>query len=420
MSDVPNISRAGGAQAQPAIADDVEWNRDGVHIEKASGLRGDLGLFAVTANGNTRYLTRAEADDLKQACGRDPCFTDDDIYAPATGSGSYAQRAWTQKTRDVDGEPGPKFDVSKTPQAEIDRLKKSTNSSERRLGATIERARVAYADLIAAKGSVVVTTSAGNGGEPVVIVTGPKFDPKEPARVHTHYHGDNATAADGPGSKAGTNARIREAIARNPQAVFVLPESLERSGQTQRSDSASKDTFYKASWTNAKSQAQTTDDALATIGVDKVSKEIVSFHSRGGEALHEIMKDKSGNGLRADRVEMHDSLYGSQYDAAAWAKTDNGKAVARVIFYHGTNNAKAHAPVEQAFGRRFTKVEMGTQAALDDKTNPVHRDADGKTHTRNRDWKDDQGVKHVNRPTVRQFDPDPHYRTTGQFLDAYE
>lgn len=39
---------------------DVAGRHGGVHIAKADGLRGDLGLYAVTANGATRYMTREE------------------------------------------------------------------------------------------------------------------------------------------------------------------------------------------------------------------------------------------------------------------------------------------------------------------------------------------------------------------------
>jgi hypothetical protein len=57
-------------------------------------------------------------------------------------------------------------------------------------------------------------------------------------------------------------------------------------------------------------------------------------------------------------------------------------------------------------------------AAYRNTVNPVYQDATGKTYQHQRDYTDKQGKYHVNRPTVRQFDEDPHYRTTGQFLDT--
>jgi len=77
-----------------------------------------------------------------------------------------------------------------------------------------------------------------------------------------------------------------------------------------------------------KSQADTTDAALKAAGITKVEKETVSVHSRGGEVIQKLMHDDpSGRSLRADRLELHDSLYGSQGAVAAWGHTDNGKRV---------------------------------------------------------------------------------------------
>lgn len=305
------------------------------------------------------------------------------------------------------------YDVAKTPQAEIDRLKRSADPVERKIGTIIENAKVAYGDLLAKGARIVVTTSQGNGGDPVLTLTGPKFNPKLPAHVHTHYHGDNATVADPIGSKAGTNVRIREAVARDPQMVFVLPESREATKQPskiahQAVDTPSSNSKYYASWQHVASQAQTTDDALKAAGVTKVGHEVVSVHSRGGSVISRLMdQDPSGKLLRANRLEMYDSLYGSQWDVAKWAKTPNGKAVERVIYYHGTNDAGAEAPVKQAFRDKFTQINAVTPKN-EDAVNPIYRDAQGNTFMRP-DWK---GRMHP----VRIFEADAHYRTTGQYL----
>lgn len=335
------------------------------------------------------------------------------FYAPPGGAGGTAGAKAHGATS-----PAPVHDVAKTTQADIDALKKSRDGAERRLGHTIENAKAAYGDLIAKGAKIVVTTSTGNGGQPVMTLTGPGFDPdpNKPARVHTHYHGDNATVGDPTGSKAGTNSRIREVLARDPQTVFVLPEAKNAPAQV---DSPRHNNHYKANWDNVSSQVRTTEDALAAAGITNVGKQIVSVHSRGGYVLQRLMTlDPSGGLLRADRLEMHDSLYGSQGAVAKWGATANGKAAQSVIYYRGTNEAGRHAVIEKAFPGEFKKVEMKDQKPLDDMVNPVYRDANGSTHTRTKVWHDADGNKHVSHPVVRKFDPDPHYRATGQFLDA--
>jgi hypothetical protein len=151
------------------------------------------------------------------------------------------------------------YDVATTTQAEIDALKNSPNPQQQRLGHTIENAKVAYADLLDNNIKIAAALNAGNGGEPVLTITSEDFKYTQPTRVHTHYHGDNATVGDPVGSKAGQNSRIRETLARDPQMVFVLPEC---SNATPTADGPKNDNYYKADWGNVKSQAETTDLAL--------------------------------------------------------------------------------------------------------------------------------------------------------------
>jgi len=341
-------------------------------------------------------------------------------YAAKTHGGSRAH-AVTQAAPPP-AAPPMVYDVETTTQAQIDALKASRDEKQQRLGWTIENAKVAYGDLLKpnAKGEkahIVVTTSQGNGGQPVLVLTGPGFRNDQPARVHTHYHGDNATVADPLGSKAGTNARIRDAIARNPQTVFVLPEAAY---STQNTDSPTRDNHYRASWAGIESQVKTTEDGLHAAGITNIGKQIVSVHSRGGSAIQRLMeRDATGSLLRADRLEMHDSLYGSQGYVAQWGATANGKAAQQVVYYRGNLPQGREAVIQKAFGSRFEMIQMSRQPKLDDTTNPVYKDANNQTFHHNRDWKDKKtGQWHVDRPIVRQFDQDPHYRTTGQFLDT--
>ena len=308
----------------------------------------------------------------------------------------------------------PSYEVGKTPQHVIDELKASPDAARQRLGRTIENAQVAYGDLIAKGARVVVTTSIGNSGQPVMVIRGPGFDDSKDARVHTHYHGDNATVADPLGSKAGTNARIRDVIAKDPQTVFVLPESgAAREGV----DSPQNDNHYSVHWEKTVvDQARTTDDALAAVDITKVGRQTVSFHSGGGKVVEKLMElDRSGDRLRADRLELHDCFYGNWSQSFAdWARTPNGQKVTDVIYYHGSNADWQQNVVEKAFKGKYTKVEMSRQGPVAEH-NPVARDS-------NRDSFGTIDVRWVNgrRKIVlneaHNYNPDPHYRTTGQFL----
>ncbi|NRF65807.1 hypothetical protein HLB44_02285 [Aquincola sp. S2] len=341
-----------------------------------------------------------------------------------------AARAQLTKTPPPAPPPPKVYDLATVSQAEIDALKKSGDLKQKRLGWTIENAKVAYGDLLVPnaqghKAHIVVTSSDANGGQPVLVMKGPGFKDTLPARVHTHYHGDNATVADPVGSKAGTNSRMRASMARDPQTVFVLPEA---NNTTQATDSPARDNSNpNVSWAGIKSQVQTTQDGLTAAGITTVGKQIVSVHSKGGSALSTLLAlDPSGKLLKADRLEMYDSLYGSQGPVARWAATANGKAVQEVIVYRGNLAPWREDGIKQAFGKKFEVVVMRDQPALNDpknsayrdSVNPITPDATGATHDRNRDYTDKKGVYHVHRPTVRQFDEDPHYRTTGQFLDT--
>jgi len=308
----------------------------------------------------------------------------------------------------------PSYEVGKTPQHVIDELKASPDAARQRLGRTIENAQVAYGDLIAKGARVVVTTSIGNSGQPVMVIRGPGFDGSKDARVHTHYHGDNATVADPLGSKAGTNARIRDVIAKDPQTVFVLPESA---AAGEGVDSPQHDNHYSVHWENTvRNQARTTDDALAAADITKVGRQTVSFHSGGGKVVEKLMElDRSGDRLRADRLELHDCFYGNWSQSFAdWARTPNGQKVTDVIYYHGSNADWQQNVVEKAFKGKYTKVEMSRQGPVAEH-NPVARDS-------NRDSFGTIDVRWVNgrRKIVlneaHNYNPDPHYRTTGQFL----
>ncbi len=127
---------------------------------------------------------------------------------------------------------------------------------EKRMVTVIENAQKNYGDIIAKGGRIVATASDGNGGQPSLTIVPPGFNPAEPARVHTHYHGNSTTITD-PIGDGGTPARLRYVQAMDPQTVFVLPE-----------DAATRPGGFEATWMNVKSQADTTSDALKAAGVN--------------------------------------------------------------------------------------------------------------------------------------------------------
>jgi hypothetical protein len=290
------------------------------------------------------------------------------------------------------------YDVATTSKADIEALKNSPDKQQQRLGHTLENLQNSYRDLLDAKQvSIKVTMNPANGKEPVATIASTALDPNKTVRVHTHYHGDNATIGDPVGSKAGLASRIREIIARDPQTVFVLPECQ---SATPTADGPKHNNGYRADWGNVKSQVETTEGALRAAGINpwKVGQETVSFHSRGGEVIEKLMKDdKTGASLRADRLELLDCLYGSPDDVAAWGRTDNGKKVGRVIYVQGTN-------VESGFGNdsEIRKTFKGsTYIRIDISHKDAARHADVKDHD------------------VRKYHPDPHYQTTGRYLGVW-
>ena len=431
--DRPNDPAESAAPADQSLisaaADPIPSGDPWVAFGALHGLHQGVPQFAYPSNG------RDHADSSWK--GNVPQF---DAKKDVRGASKTAPIASCQAP------PAKAYDVANTTQAEIDALKNSKcgtreeQDQQHRLGHTIENAKASYGDLLAQHPPVkiVVTTSAGNGGQPVMIVTGPRFDPNQNAHVHTHYHGDNATVADPLGSKAGTNARIRAVITNeDTQVVFVLPEA---SNSTWKVDSPQNDNSYSASWNHVKSQVQTTDDALNAAGVTKVDQRVVSFHSGGGMALVNLMRaDPKGSLLKADRIELYDCVYHFKNGTDKFGKpnppliaenyirargnTANGKAVAQVIFYRGGNDVARAQVIEKGFQPKagkatFRMIDMNNEKKLDNTINPIARDTNGNTFPQTVVSVDKKGHKIVTQEPAHNFNPDPHYRTVGQFLGS--
>jgi hypothetical protein len=346
------------------------------------------------------------------------------FVADKNGVSGGTQKNAPAKTTGVDAKQSSNvskpeaYDISKVTPEQIKELR---SKKQDQLANTIENAKIAYDDFVKANPGVkvMVTTSEGNGGKPVLVVKGAKADTD--AHVHTHYHGDNATVADPLGSKAGQNARIRDTLMKDPHAVFVLPEAA---NSTAKTDSTMNDNSYSASWSNVKSQVKTTNDALDAAGVQRPPKEsVVSFHSGGGMALVNLVnnnKDKGNATLQADRLELYDCVYhfGKENHPAyhfeqrlrEWSQTDSGKAVKQVIFYRGSNDVSRAGVMEKSVGSdKFKVIDMAKEPPLDDTINPPAENANGNWMEVVRNGKQTGKVAH-------NFNPHPHYRTVGQFL----
>ncbi len=357
-------------------------------------------------------------------------------YADKNGGSGGTQKAAPTKTTAVDAKQSAdskkpeSYDIMKVTPDQIQELR---DKKQIQLANTIENAQNSYTDFVKANPGVkvVVTTSEGNGGKPVLVVKGAKADTD--AHVHTHYHGDNATVGDPLGSKAGQNARIRDTLKKDPHAVFVLPEAANSSDKGPEPDSPSNNKEYSVNWSNVKNQVKTTDDALDAAGVKRPAKEtVVSFHSGGGMALVNLVnnnKDKGNASLQADRLELYDCVYhfGETKDKPMpayhfeqrlreWSQTDSGKAVKQVIFYRGSNDVSRAAVMEKSVGKdKFKLVDMdnepklSTKPGLDDTIDPPAENANGNWNEVVRNGKQTGEVVH-------NFRPNAHYRTVGEFM----
>jgi hypothetical protein len=267
-------------------------------------------------------------------------------------------------------QPAYSYDLSTMTPDKIDEVRKTDPA----LASTIERAQVAYADYLdpnnavnGVAGKVVVTTSEGNGGKPVVVLVPPGFDPSQPAHVQTHFHGDSGTVTDekGNGGVAG-RAEALQGVGVQPsgdppqdppgvdrQRVFVLPE-CKNAVPCYGSASNSCD------WSNVKNEAETTNTALTQAGVSNVATDgyIVSAHSGGGHGIMQAMKGDNANpgSFRCDHLELVDCIHYNPSDTGIettiqdWAKKHPGE-VKSVFAVHGTmGTPQDYDNIEDAFG----------------------------------------------------------------------
>lgn len=197
-----------------------------------------------------------------------------------------------------------------------------------------------------APAKVVTLKSAGNGDRPVFGIIPQPFDPAQPFKVQTHYHGQGSSAQGGPHV-----ARVKALVSAG--TLVVLPES--RDMATQR-------------WSNVTDQAQTTRDAeakaKAAVGATawNVSERHLSMHSAGGDVLRRMAKDNP-SGLQADHAQLLDCLYNNDgltkagYPLVSDATVTVVKAMASTSFiYRRFENADLEASTVDGTKRKRGEV----------------------------------------------------------------
>lgn len=146
-----------------------------------------------------------------------------------------------------------------------------------RIARLLDEANERYGSLLTAEegrtpGRVVVTTSEGNGGQPVLVIVPPGFSADQETAVHTHDHGNNTNVA-GEHHATGRTQAILGAVAANPQTILVMPEDAAMDW-TDRGD----DVLYSARWDNATDQPATTADALRAVDLPADQRPHVSYY----------------------------------------------------------------------------------------------------------------------------------------------
>ena len=165
------------------------------------GLHKDVQRFAEARDGGATDMTAGPRATPGDAQGT-PLYDKKDVQGASRKETAKAACTALAKSYDLNS---PTI---------VDDIKELRRCGQHKLAFTIEQARLSYKDLLdrTPPAQIFVTTSAGNGGQPVLLIAGPDFKRTAPAHVHTYYHGNNATVADPLGSKDGHNARIRAVI----------------------------------------------------------------------------------------------------------------------------------------------------------------------------------------------------------------
>lgn len=186
--------------------------------------------------------------------------------------------------------PPPRYEITqgrKLSPAELAQIARTNPELSRSIG----EAQQTYASHLAKGAKLIATTSAGNGGKPVLTIVPPSLanntDPSKPYQVQVHYHGMRGRASQ-PNPSSPVPKRIAESFNQQPPTVFVLPE------WKQEND-----------WTNVKNTGTTAADALQGVQGQR-ARTTVSGHSLGRAAIESAIRN---NGLVTDRLDVQDGFY---------------------------------------------------------------------------------------------------------------
>lgn len=238
--------------------------------------------------------------------------------APETAQRNDSRPAAAAPVRDT-FEPAkgasPRYEITRDrtlSKAELAQVARTSPELARSIG----EAQTSYAGLLAQGAKLIATTSAGNGGKPVLTIVPPSLaantDPSRGYQVQVHYHGMRGRASK-PNESSPVSKRIAESFQQQPPTVFVLPE-------------------WKAEndWSNVKNTGTTSGDALQGVTGQR-GRTTVSGHSLGRAAIESAIRN---GGLKADRLDVQDGFYktspaGPQL-VAQWMK-QNPQADVRVL-----------------------------------------------------------------------------------------
>jgi hypothetical protein len=224
----------------------------------------------------------------------------------------------------------------------------------------IETARPAYERINYKSGAkVLMTTSKGSGGMPVLLIVPPKFDATKDAKLHVHFHGDYATISDVAGvALGGLAGPIKDLQDQDTQRVMVLPECNNPSFATPGGETP----HYSAEWSNLSNLVLIQDDALKAVGAASVAGDgyIVSGHSGGGHGISVTMasdlKSSSARTFRCNQLRLLDCLHYNKSDTSIedtlvrWARKHPGE-IGTVVAVIGTMGGDTWSTVESAFTR---------------------------------------------------------------------